>query len=152
MRFLRETLALAGLAFQIGILGVYWNALPARVPTHYGLNGAPDDYGAKATLLTLPLVAIAIYGLLTTVSFFPQRFNYPVAVTEQNRERLQAIAGAMMGWLKAEVTWIFAYIGGADIRVALGVSSGLGWAFLPLMLSLVGATIAIAVVQMRRAG
>ena len=57
----------------------------------------------------------------------------------------------MMGWLKAELTWLFAYIVWAVIRVALGRANGLGWAFLPLALAVVGFTIIAGVVKMRRA-
>lgn len=152
MRFLRETLALAGLAFQIGLVWLSWNSMPARVPTHFGFSGRADAYGGKSSLLVLPAASIGLYALVTVASFFPRAFNYPVAVTDGNRERLEAIALALMGWLKAEITWIFAYICWAGLRVAQGQSSGLGWAFLPLVLGGIGATLVIAVVQMQRAG
>ena len=119
---------------------------------HYGFSGRADAYGDKTGMIVLPVVTVVLYALLTTLSFFPQGFNYPVAVTDQNRDRLQAIGVAVMGWLKAEITWVFAYIAWADIRVGLGVSSGLGWAFLPVMLVVIGATITVAIIRMRRAG
>jgi Protein of unknown function (DUF1648) len=152
MRFIREALAFAALAFQIGVVWFFWSQLPAQIPTHFGISGTPDDYGAKSNLVVLPAIAMVLYGLLTAVSFFPRAFNYPIAVTDENRDRLQAIAVAVLGWLKAEITWAFAYITWVDIRVGLGVSGGLGWAFLPLMLGVVGVTVAIGVVQTRRAG
>ena len=151
MRLLRESLALAGLVFQIGAVWYFWSALPAQVPMHFAANGAPDSYGGKSTLILLPAIAFLIYGLLTVVSFFPQSFNYPVEVTNENRGRLQAIALALGGWLKAELTWIFAYIGWVTIRVSLGHSDGLGGAFLLLMLGGVGATVIVALVLTFRA-
>ena len=151
MRFLREALTLAGLAFQIGAVWAAWNTLPDRVPSHYGFSGRADAYGARSSLIVLPAVSIGLYLLITAVSSFPQLLNYPVAVTDKNRDRLQAIALAMIGWIKAEMTWSFAYVSWAIVREAHGVSGGLGWAFLPLTLGAVGATIAIAAVQVARA-
>ncbi|MGO9259294.1 MAG: DUF1648 domain-containing protein [Bryobacteraceae bacterium] len=152
MRFLREALALAGLALQIVVVWVSWNTLPDRVPTHYGFSGRADAYGGKSSLIVLPAVSVGLYLLVTVVSFFSRLFNYPVVVTDKNRDRLEAITVAMVGWIKVEMMWSFAYISWAIVREAHGVSGGLGWAFLPLMLGAIGATIAIAVVEVARAG
>jgi hypothetical protein len=151
MRLLRETLALAGLALQVTMVGYFWRALPPQVPMHFGISGAADDYGGKSTLLILPVATLLLYGLLTVVSLSPQRFNFPVEVTEENRDRLEAIAISMMGWLKAELTWFFAYIGWAVIRVALGQSNGLGWAFLPVTAAAIAFTVVAGIVRIRRA-
>jgi hypothetical protein len=118
---------------------------------HFGIGGAVDSYGDKSTLIILPFVSLLLYGLLTVVSFFPQWFNFPAEVTEENRGALEAIAISMMGWLKAELIWLFAYIGWAVIRVALGRANGLGWAFLPVTLAMVGFTIVAGIVKIRRA-
>ncbi len=118
---------------------------------HFGISGAADSYGDKSTLIILPVVTLLMYSLLTVVSFFPQWFNVPAEVTEVNRGRLEVIAISMMGWLKAELTWLFAYIGWAVIRVALGRAKGLGWAFLPVTLAVVSFTIIASVLNIRRA-
>jgi len=152
MRPLREILAIAGLAFQIAAVGIFWNALAARVPMHYGAAGTPDSYGDKSSVVVLLAVTAMLYGLLTVLSFFPQTFNYPVAVTDANRGRLQAIGVALLGWLKVELVWMFAYINWVTLRVGLGLSTGLGWYFLPVVLVATGATIAAAIVQMRATG
>jgi len=99
----------------------------------------------------LPAVTLGLYVLLTVIGFFPRSLNFPVEVTEENRGRLEPIALSMMGWLKAELTWLFTYIAWAVIRVALGRANGLGWAFLPVALVAVGLTVAFGIVQMRRA-
>jgi len=151
MRFLRESLALAGLAFQIGVGWYFWSTPPARIPMHYGFRGRPDSYADKSGMIVLPIITLVLYAFLTILSFFPQGFNYPVTVTDRNRGRLQALGVAVIGWIKAEIIWLFAYITWQDIRVGLGVSSGLGWAFLPVTLAAIGATITVAIVQMRRA-
>jgi uncharacterized membrane protein len=151
MRILRETLSLGAIAGQILLVWINWSRLPERIPTHYGLTGSPDAWGAKSSVLLLPAIAFALDGLLTVLSFFPQIFNYPVPVTDANRPRLQAATLSLLGWLKVEIVGLFAYLTWNTIHVAMGLSSGLGWAFLPLMLGAVGVTVAISVVRMRRA-
>ena len=151
MRFLREALALAGLAFQWALVATSWKTLPERVPTHYGFSGQADAYGDKSSLLLLPLLAGGLYAMLTALSFFPQRFNYPVQVNDENRERVQALALEMVGWLKAELTWCFAYIEWTTVRAAQGLADGLGRAFLPIVLGITAATILIGILRIRRA-
>jgi uncharacterized membrane protein len=150
VRYLREALALAGLALQIAIVWYFWSALPPQVPMHFGATGTVDSYGDKSTLMILPAITFGLYVLLTVIGFFPRSFNYPVEVTEENRGRLQATALTMMGWLKVELVWLFAYISWAVIRVALGRANSLGWAFLPVTLGVVGLTLALGIVHMRR--
>ena len=151
MRLIQEVLALAGLVVQMVLVGSYWHVLPRQVPMHFDARGAVDAYGDKSTLLILAGVTAGLYVLLTVVSFFPQYFNYPAKVTPENRGRMQGIATAMIGWMKAEFTWLFSYIVWVTIRVAMGRASGLGWAFLPVMLAVIGVTVVRGVVRMRQA-
>jgi Protein of unknown function (DUF1648) len=150
MRLVRETLALLGLVFQIAVVRYFWDRMPREVPTHFNGLGTPDAYGDKTELLIVPVIALFLYAMISTLSFFPQLFNYPVTVTDQNRGRLQALAVAMLGWLKAQLTWTFAYIVWGSVRVAAGASSGLSIAFLPVMLLLVGGTVVWNILRMRR--
>jgi hypothetical protein len=151
MKMVRESLALAGLVFQIAVVWYFWSALPVRMPTHFGMHGTPDGYGGKSVMIILPAVTVFVYGLLTVVSFFPQSMNFPVAVTDENRGRLEAIGLTLLGWLKAELAWTFAYVSWATIQVGLGRSSGLGWGFVPLMLVVLGGTVFINLVRTFRA-
>lgn len=45
-------------------LGFIWRQLPATVPTHFGLNGQPDQYGSKWTLVLFAGVQMFLYFLL----------------------------------------------------------------------------------------
>ncbi len=48
---------------------------------------------------------------------------------------------AVVGWLKAEVLWIFAWLMLTTVQIALGRSSGLSAAFLPVSLGVVAITV-----------
>ncbi len=55
-----------------------WNKVPQQVPTHFDLNGMPDDYSGKVSaLLVLPLINVAIYLLLFFIPRIdPRKKNY----------------------------------------------------------------------------
>ena len=150
MRLLREVLALAGLLYQLAVIWTAWPALPSRVPTHFGISGRPDAFGDKSSLFLLPAVTIALYTLLTVLSFFAQTFNYPVRVTDENRPRLHALGVTLVGWLKAELVWIFAYLCVSSIAVAEGRVAGLSPAFLAIALGVTAVTTLVVVARMRR--
>jgi len=43
-------------------IAIYWDQFPEQIPTHFGLDGKPDDYGGKAFgLLLLPLLNLGMY-------------------------------------------------------------------------------------------
>ena len=151
MRFIREAIAIVAGIFGPVVLWQAWDRLPAQIPTHFDAAGRPDGYGSPSTLVLVPAISAFLYLVMTAFSFFPETFNYPVKVTEQNRARVQAIAVSMLGWIKAEIMCVLAYVTWSMVRVAKGEASGLGLAFLPVMFAAVGLTIAIGIVQTRRA-
>src|SRR3954454_24549462 len=55
-----------------------WKKVPEQVPTHFDMNGKPNDYSGKAfALLLLPLMNVAIYFLLFFVPRIdPRKKNY----------------------------------------------------------------------------
>jgi uncharacterized membrane protein len=149
-RSIPEGLALTALAAQFLYLAAIWKSLPAQIATHFNGSGTPDGYGSKSTALLVPFSALFLYALLTLLSYFPEMFNYPVAVTDANRTLLAAISVRMVAWIKAELCCTLGYICWQSARVALGQVSGLGWAFLPVMLATLAITIGAGIVEMRR--
>ena len=69
-----------------------WGNLPERVPIHFNAHGIPDRYGKKGSLLLEPILGLLILALLMFCQRFPQWWNYPVEVTEENREHIFEIA------------------------------------------------------------
>jgi len=57
---------------------IVWNKIPDRVPTHFDINGEPDDYSSKTfALLLLPVMNIIIYFILFIVPRIdPRKKNY----------------------------------------------------------------------------
>ena len=92
MRTVREALAGLGLLLLCASLATHWPDLPSRVPVHFDLTGHPDGFGSKTVLLLLPATAVLLYVVLTVVARYPAYFNFPVPVTDFNRQTLRNLA------------------------------------------------------------
>jgi uncharacterized membrane protein len=61
----REWLAVASLAGMVLLSLVLYPALPEQMPIHWNIQGEADGFAPKATaLISMPLVALALYGFL----------------------------------------------------------------------------------------
>jgi len=140
-----EVIAACALLLQIFLLLANWGDFPDNIPTHFGPSGAPDSWGSKYVFFILPGVSAAIYILLT-LSYFPHRYNYIVAITVKNAELQYSIAQAFLTILKSEIVLIFTYIVWVTIQIVHGEAEGLGVFFLPTLLILVFGSIAVYMV------
>jgi len=101
-----------------------WLTLPAIIPTHYGLSGAPNAYGGKASLLILPILAICLSVLLTFVSRYPHRYNYPWPITAENAPRQYYLARLLLRWIALEEVWVLCGLQWLLIQAAQSHSTG----------------------------
>ena len=85
-------------------LALVYNTLPQMVADHYDFAGNPDSYGNRIGLVMEPLI-------MDLVSNFPDLWNYPVKVTEENREFLYKVTLLMVSILKIIVTALLLYMG-----------------------------------------
>ncbi|MFS0861857.1 DUF1648 domain-containing protein [Fredinandcohnia sp. 179-A 10B2 NHS] len=115
-----------------------WGDLPDKVPAHFNGLGEPDRWGGKGTVLALPIVAAFLFKLLFIVKKFPQVFNYPVEITEENAKDMYQISRKMLSTLTFFLTFFFAIGVWETVQVAHG-QAGLGIWFLPgLLVSMFG--------------
>ncbi len=147
MRKLAETIAILGLIVMFGSAGILWSQLPALVPTHFGTSGSPNSYGSKISVWALPIVAFLLYCFLTLISRIPMRFTYPLRTTDKQKTGLglQPLTLELVGWLKAEVVWTFAWLNWTILQISLGRSAGLSPAFPVVTLGAVAVTLAVFV-------
>jgi hypothetical protein len=71
-------------------------------------------------------LAVVTHVALTWLARVPWTYNYPVAVTEANYERLYTLGRSMMLWTRTEVVWMMALLGWQTVRVGMGQAHGLG--------------------------
>lgn len=139
-----DVLGAVCLLLMILLTALYWDRLPARIPTHFGFDGQPTAWGGRSAILLLPGVGLILCVVLTLVRFLPDRlYNYPVPVTEENRERLGVLARELLSVLKAGLLLAFLPL---LIFLLKGLSLPL-W-YLPLLLLLVFGPIVFYTIRM----
>ena len=82
------------------IILMNWGQLPEQIPTHFTITGEADAYGGKGSLVFLIVLAWVLFIMLSLSVKFPNMWNFPVQVTEENKDRLFAIARFMIEILK----------------------------------------------------
>ncbi len=103
MRSRTLELVAAGIVVAAWLLAAHsiFKTLPERIPTHFGLSGATDATGPASSLWTLPVVITGMYLFLNAIQLIPsRRMNYPVAITDRNREGVYAIGREMLPAVK----------------------------------------------------
>ncbi len=138
-----DAASLIGLILLVSCLIYYWPLLPNTIPTHFGFSGQPDDWGGKSTVIILPVTAVLLYILLSAVSYFPHTYNYPWAITEKNARAQYLLARSLLGWMKAEIIWLFLYLTWITILIALGQKDSLGPASIFIFLGVIFGTVGI---------
>lgn len=59
-------------------------------------------------LIILPILAVIMYVMLTVLPRFPHLLNYPIKVTEENRQALYSLTLRMARWANLLIGLIFA--------------------------------------------
>jgi len=144
IRTIGNLICLALLGGYTGFLFAKWSSLPEQIPTHFNAAGAADSYGSKGTLIMLSVLMLLMFALLAGIECFPQAWNMPVKVTEENKERLYLITGTMLAIVKVLLVGMFCTIG---VGMVLGGLSG--WA-IGIPVALLFLTIAVGIAACTR--
>ena len=144
-----EIVSLAALGAIYGLVAGSWSGLMDIVPTHFGISGAPNSWGAKRSIWLLPAAGLFIYLLLTVATRYPKFVNLPFRV-DRSAPDVQRIIFRMLGSAKAATLLLFAYIVYGQIQSAMRQTNSMGVAFLPLFLIATIAPFAVYMKQLRR--
>ncbi|RNA70120.1 DUF1648 domain-containing protein [Alteribacter keqinensis] len=107
----------------------YWNVLPDRIPSNFGITGEVRSYGSKGFIFLLPATGIFLLGAALPFYFYPQGINLPVKLTFEEKEQMKDILGPYLLTIMAYVMALFLYIQWGIIQVAMGVMEGIGFSF-----------------------
>ncbi|KUJ57250.1 DUF1648 domain-containing protein [Chryseobacterium aquaticum] len=84
-----------------------YKILPAVIPTHFDFEGKADRFGNKKFAYLMPLFGtVAYFGFLTILNY-PEAVNFPVKITDQNKDNQISIMMFFMKWLLTLVLIIF---------------------------------------------
>jgi uncharacterized membrane protein len=151
VKAVRELIALAGLVVAIWVVGDFYSRLPERIATHFNAEGMANGFGERSTLWILVGIACLLYATLSVIDFLPRVVNLRKPLDPAREKIVWDETTAMVGWVKVEVCWMFAYLCLAMVRNAMGMQVGLGRWFLPVMLLAVFGTMAVYLGKIVRA-
>lgn len=107
---LQIALEIIGFLLLIGLVAfvyIQWDKLPQQIPVHYNAFGEIDRWGSKTTILMPVVICIAIYVFISVMSFFPNIWNVPVRITEENKEKVYQYTLNLVILMKIELVIIF---------------------------------------------
>lgn len=109
----RLALMLAG----AGILMVTWlaaaleySSLPPVIPIHFNFRCEADNFGPRWNIFIPALISTVLGISLFWLSRFPHIYNYPVKITESNRERQYHLASMLVLRIKALIALMFLFV------------------------------------------
>jgi uncharacterized membrane protein len=147
LKTVRELIALAGLVFSGAVVADFYSRLPERIATHFNGEGVANGFGARSTLWVLVGIAFLLYAALSAISLVPRVVNVKRPLAPARERVVLAESMAMVGWIKAEMCWMFAYLCLAMVRNGMGLQVGIGAWFLPVTLVVVFGTCAFYLVR-----
>jgi uncharacterized membrane protein len=147
LKTVRELIAVAGLVFAAAVVADFYSRLPERIATHFNEAGVANGFGARSTLWVLVGIASLLYSTLSVINFVPRVVNLKRPLAPEREKAVWVETLAMVGWIKAEMCWVFAYLCLAMVRNGMGLQVGLGWEFLPATLVVVLGTCAFYLVK-----
>ena len=151
MKTVRELIAVAGLVFAGLVVADFYSRLPEQIATHFNAAGNANGLGARSTLWVLVGIAVLLYATLSALNFLPRVVNLKRQLTPARDRAVLTTSMAMVGWIKAETCWMFAYLCLAMVRNGMGLQVGLGWWFLPVTMVVVLGTCGFYLVEIFRA-
>ena len=149
LRPVQDGICLIALATSIFLIVENMSALPALVPVHFNFSGAPNRYAGRGVLWVIAAIGAGLCAILSVLQRFPGGYNLQVDRSDPRRPAFEQIAVDMLGWVKAEVVWLFTFLVWMTIRVAQHRSSSLGFLPIPLFLAVLAATIVASLLRGR---
>lgn len=111
-----------------------FGSLPDRIPSHYGIDGKPDAFGNKSTLLFLLGITVLMSVGMFILNKYPHIFNYPTEITADNAPSMYQKATRMIRSLNTVIVISFSYIMYSTVQTANNSQGGLGNYFIPVFL------------------
>ncbi len=118
-------LAVIGLVALLALTAYWWPALPATIPTHYGLNGKPNAFGSKDSFLFLPVLLIIMTAGFALLARYPWIYNYPIVITAENAERQYQRGRMLLRAVNAVTALVFVAIQWQTTQMARGAATAL---------------------------
>ena len=106
-----------------------YGRLPEQIPTHFDINGTPDNYSPKLFgVLLLPVIVVAMRVMMTVLPRIDPR--------KENYEKFEDTYWILFNWIFLFMAWVHFALIGYSLELPLSVDKfvmvGLGFLFLGL--------------------
>jgi uncharacterized membrane protein len=142
-------------AFIINLLALfvvayYYPSLPNVTPTHYGINGAPNSYGNKSSLLIIPGIFIALFVFLvlilrfryTLLEKYPYLLNLPSFVYVLGTKTSPSVQGEVINRVFSVFSLSVLYVSLLNLTISLAIMRQDAYLLLPSVLAIIAVFIA----------
>jgi uncharacterized membrane protein len=110
---MKKIIALLPFLFLIAnaaLVIISYQGLPDIIPSHFNIKGEVDGYGDKSTIIIPLMIHIVITFLLSWVGNHPEKHNYSITITEENKSAQYALSSRLMRNLNIVIGSIFTTI------------------------------------------
>jgi len=85
----------------------HYQSLPQIIPIHFDFDGKADRFGNKKYSFLMPAVLTVLYFFFAYMVSSPESSNYPVEITEENKNAQFLIMKIFVRWLFVLISFIF---------------------------------------------
>ena len=86
---------------------VSYEGLPETIPSHFNIKGEVDGYGDKSTILIPLFLQLGLSLLLLWIGNHPEKHNYLVAITDENRAEQYSLSSRLIKKLNFIIGLVF---------------------------------------------
>lgn len=123
-----------------------YKSLPQVIPTHFDVEGKADNFGNKKWFFFTPILSIIFYiGILFLIRS-PESANFPVEITDENRDVQFFIMNFFIRWLFLLIGLIFLNNQDFTFRYAFDEDTKAKVPFSTMLLSIIGSLIAVFII------
>lgn len=112
----------------------FYTQLPETIPIHFNAAGVVDNYGNKITIFLLPFIGTFVFALLSILNNYPEIFNYPVTITEENAEEEYGMATGLLRSMNLGIAVLFIIISCCFYFAAVGNEVSMWLVITPIIL------------------
>jgi uncharacterized membrane protein len=123
-----------------------YRALPQRIPIHFDFDGKADNFGSKRYSFLMPILGLMFYGMFIFIANHPEMGNFPVKITESNKDAQFFIMIFFLKWIFMLVLLIFLNSQDHMFRSAFDENSKPKVSMATMLLSVIASLITVFIV------
>ncbi len=104
------------------------------IPIHFNIGGKANSNGSKVVIFVLLGIMTFFSFMMGLLNKYPHLFNYPIEITDKNREYCYQVAQKFIAWMSLHTTLCFSFLTINMVLIGLDYMDSLSILFLPLMI------------------